>query len=125
MRQRYIAWGIAAVAVVAIVSSAWIPAVAQGQPSAKLSASAGWTLERHEEIVRTIRSQMGVPKNWTPPRTSWGQPDLQGSWTSDSVHGVPRERPEQFAGRTFLTDAEYAERVKREAQTRENAFNAS
>jgi len=80
MRQRYIACGIAAVAVVAILSASWVPAVAQGQSAAaRPSASAGWTLERHQDIVRTIRSQIGVPKNWTPPRTSWGQPDLQGS----------------------------------------------
>ena len=32
---------------------------------------------------------------------------------------------EQFAGRAFLTDAVYAERVKREAQTRSSAENAS
>jgi hypothetical protein len=82
-------------------------------------------MERHQELVRTIRAQMGVAKSWTPPRTSWSQPDIQGSWTSDSVHGVPRERPEQFSGRAFLTDAEYAERVAREEKTRQSALAAS
>jgi hypothetical protein len=95
-------------------------------PLASQSAtSSGWTLDRHVDIVRTIRAQIGVAKEWKAPRTPWGQPDLQGSWTSDSVHGVPRERPEQFAGRTFLTDQEYAERVAREEKTRQAALNAS
>ena len=38
-------------------------------------------------------------KAWTQGRTPWGDPDLQGVWTSDSENGVPFERPEQFAGK--------------------------
>src|SRR5688500_13078740 len=111
---------------IAIGSSMWVPVSAQG-PSATVGTSGaeGWTLARHQELVRTIRSQIGVAENWTPPRTPWGEPDLQGSWTSDSVHGVPRERPEHFGTRAFLNDAEYAERVGREEKTRQSAFNAS
>ena len=37
----------------------------------------------------------------------------------------PESDPKQFAGRTFLTDAEYADRVAREEKTRQNALNAS
>lgn len=51
-------------------------------------------------------------KNWTPPRTSWGDPDLQGVWTSDDFYGVPFERPAQYGNRKFLTDEEYAARAK-------------
>ena len=54
-----------------------------------------------------------------------GDPDLQGAWTSDSARGIPRERPEQFAGRAELTDQEYADRVARDEQTINNALNAS
>ncbi len=49
------------------------------------------------------------------PRTPWGEPDLQGTWTSQAEVGVPFERPEQFAGRERLTDEEFAQR---EAQAR-------
>src|ERR1700722_13258565 len=62
---------------------------------------------------------------WTPTKTPWGHPDLQGTWTSDSARGIPRERPEQFAGRTELTDAEYAERLARDEQTIKSALAAS
>jgi hypothetical protein len=51
-------------------------------------------------------------KNWTPPKTSWGDPDLQGVWTGDDFYGVPFERPEKYGNRKFLTDEEYAERAK-------------
>ena len=126
MRKRVVPGVTAVAAVLAVVLLASVRVATQGSAAAaKSPAATGWTLERHQDLVRTIRSQIGVPRAWTPPRTSWGQPDLQGSWTSDSVHGVPRERPEQFAGRAFLTDAEYAERAKREEQTRQAAFNAS
>lgn len=40
------------------------------------------------------------------PRTPWGDPDLQGLWTSET--STPFERPERFAGKPFLTAAEVA-----------------
>jgi len=45
-------------------------------------------------------------------RTSWGDPDLQGQWTSEGEYGVPFERPQQFGTRQFLTDSEYAARLE-------------
>ena len=44
-------------------------------------------------------------------RTPWGDPDLQGEWTSEGEYGVPLERPAQFGTRRFLTDEEYAQRI--------------
>ena len=44
-------------------------------------------------------------------RTQWGDPDLQGTYTTDNSIGVPLERPEQFGTRVTLTDEEYAARV--------------
>src|SRR5262245_29627831 len=38
-------------------------------------------------------------KKWTPPRTPWGDPDLQGSFSNLSEDGTPLERPAQFEGR--------------------------
>jgi hypothetical protein len=48
----------------------------------------------------------------TQPKTAWGDPDLQGVWTSDDFYGVPFERPAQYGDRKFLTDEEYAARAK-------------
>jgi len=50
--------------------------------------------------------------NWTPRKTAWGDPDLQGVWTSDDSFGVPFERPRKYGNRKLLTDEEYAEREK-------------
>lgn len=54
------------------------------------------------------------PARWTQPRTPWGDPDLQGTWTND-VTSTPMERPKELAGREFLTEAEIAEKAKRDA----------
>ncbi|MGH9147698.1 MAG: hypothetical protein ACRD1Q_13385 [Vicinamibacterales bacterium] len=55
---------------------------------------------------------------WTPPRTPWGDPDLQGIWPSSDMLGTPLERSADFGRRAVLTDEEFA---AREAQSRRQA----
>ena len=50
--------------------------------------------------------------DWTPPKTAWGDPDLQGTWNSDDSIGVPFERPIRYGKRKLLTDEEFAAREK-------------
>jgi len=50
-------------------------------------------------------------RGWTE-RTPWGDPELQGEWTSEGEYGVPLERPAQYGTRQFLTDEEYAKRLE-------------
>src|SRR5437773_860721 len=38
-------------------------------------------------------------KNYVPPKTPWGDPDLQGTFTNKDENGIPMERPTQFEGR--------------------------
>jgi hypothetical protein len=54
--------------------------------------------------------QANRDNTWTG-RTSWGDPDFQGEWTSEGEYGVPFERPAQYGTRRFLTDAEYRKRM--------------
>jgi hypothetical protein len=46
-------------------------------------------------------------KTQTPPKTPWGEPDLQGIWSRDV--DIPLERPAKYANQEFFTDAERAE----------------
>ena len=39
------------------------------------------------------------PTSWTPPRTPWGDPDLQGNYTNKYEQGTPFERPAEYEGR--------------------------
>jgi hypothetical protein len=41
------------------------------------------------------------------PRTAWGHPDLQGTWTNATL--TPLQRPTELAGKEFYTPAELAE----------------
>jgi hypothetical protein len=56
-------------------------------------------------------AQTNRSATWTA-RTPWGDPELQGEWTSEGEYGVPFERPQQFGTRAFLTDEEYAKRIE-------------
>jgi hypothetical protein len=47
------------------------------------------------------------------PRTPWGDPDLQGDWTSQSELGVSFERPAEFGTRQELSDEEFAKAADR------------
>ena len=38
-------------------------------------------------------------KSYQPPRTAWGDPDLQGNYTNKNEQSTPLERPDDFAGR--------------------------
>ena len=60
-----------------------------------------------------------VDPGWKAPRTSWGHPDLEGTWTTDDMRGVPMSRPAQYGPRVHLTDAEFAARAKQRATARE------
>jgi hypothetical protein len=58
--------------------------------------------------------------DWKAPRTPWGEPDLQGIWTSQAELGVPFERPGNFGTLQTLTDQEF---VQREAQAQDQLKN--
>ena len=53
---------------------------------------------------------------WTTPLTPWGDPDLQGVWTTDWERSVPVERPAGFGQRADLSAAEIAARADDEAR---------
>ena len=59
---------------------------------------------------------------WTAPRTSDGQPDLQGVWLSNNA--TPLQRPPALADRAFLTDEEVARLRDRAHRIFENGRSA-
>jgi hypothetical protein len=54
----------------------------------------------------------GAPTPYVTPKTPWGEPDLQGVWSSDDTSGIPRERPAEVGMRLYQTDEEFAARKK-------------
>jgi hypothetical protein len=55
----------------------------------------------------TSRQEPTVAGKTGPPKTLWGEPDLQGIWSRDV--DIPLERPAKYANQELFTDAERAE----------------
>ena len=73
-----------------------IPSAAESPPAA--SAKSGTT---------------AAVKAWTPPKTSWGDPDLQGMWPGTDLLGTPLQRDPKLGTRALLNDDEYAQKEAR------------
>ena len=67
----------------------------------------------HHHVARLIRPAVtaaalallaSAPASAQSFKTPWGDPDLQGTWTNQTL--TPLERPAEFAGKPVLTEAE-------------------
>ena len=78
-------------------------------------------------LVSFAAVSVTAQKSFTPPKTPWGDPDLQGTWTSDDYIGVPLQRNPQFGTRLLATDEEIAQseaRLKNQARNDRQEFAA-
>jgi hypothetical protein len=98
-------------AATAIAIAAVLPLAGQGQTSG--TAASG------PPLVITAYNGAPAPANWTTPKTPWGEPDLQGVWSSDDAT-FPVSRPQNQAD-LYLSDEQYAARVK---QIQQGVVNA-
>src|SRR5688572_3482595 len=107
MRQMYPALVLLSVAVMA----GGADLVAQAKPSALRAVPAETTAARAKD------------PSWSAPRTPWGHPDLEGTWTSDDMRGIPTARPAAQASRESLTPQEFARRAGGDEASRDRAVN--
>jgi len=49
--------------------------------------------------------------DWQGPRMSWGDPSLEGTYTSRDMSGISMTRPERFGTRATMNAEEFAERL--------------
>src|SRR5947207_15642695 len=80
--SRYFVVSMTAPVIVVTALSAAAPSSAQTKPD---TGGATTTLAR--------------PKTYKTPRTPWGDPDLQGTFSNAFENSTPLERPQQFEGR--------------------------
>jgi len=52
-------------------------------------------------------------QRWMSPKTPWGEPDVQGYWTSTDILGTPVERPVELGEKAAYTDEELKRRPDR------------
>jgi hypothetical protein len=99
------------------------PVVAAGQASVPTAPSGTRTFD--ETAVNTdaaikaaadAAKAAAALKNWTPPRTPWGDPDIQGYFFNHSSY-TPLERPKELAGKAFYTEEEALAAFKKAVET--------
>ncbi|HVZ21660.1 MAG TPA: VOC family protein [Vicinamibacterales bacterium] len=79
---------------------------------------------RPNDLPEHLRPTAKVEKNYVPPRTAWGDPQIAGAYTNSDESGIPFERPAEFAGRRLqdISRQELADIIKkRQEQTVERA----
>jgi hypothetical protein len=66
-------------------------------------------------IIGTLSAVLSAGSPYAPPRTPWGDPDLQGNYTNKYEYGTPFERPREFEGRRVedVSARELADAVKK------------
>jgi hypothetical protein len=66
-------------------------------------------------LAGLVHAQSGRASSaWTPPKTPWGHPDIEGTYTNKDEANTPLERPDQFQGRsaTEFTSSDLAALAK-------------
>jgi hypothetical protein len=76
---------------------------------------------KQPSATETKTDQKKADQKWTPPKTSWGEPDLQGLWPLNHLIAVPLERPRQYGTKANLTDDEVV-RAKAALEARNKRF---
>lgn len=64
--------------------------------------------------AQTVAAAAGSATPYVPPRTPWGEPDLQGTFSNRTI--TPFERPANVNGREFFTPEEVAALEKQAAE---------
>ena len=93
MSPRWFGAGAGLATVAAIVLLGHAPLSGQSRPSTPTASAA---------------------REWTPPRTPDGKPDLQGIWSNATL--TPLERPKGLGAKEFYTEQEFVEMMKRVRQ---------
>jgi hypothetical protein len=103
--------------IAASVIACCLPALIAAQPPAAPE------VELTEVRRVPAEQQAAAYKNprWTAPRTSWGDPSLQGTWSTDDMRGIPRDRPADLATQEVLTEAQFLERARTQQAGRTRA----
>jgi len=101
MIKRILALGVVSIAITLAQTPSLKPPTAKQPPVAKGAAKA----------------------RYIPPKTPWGEPDLQGIWPLNHLIGVPMERNRQYGDRLNMTDEEFA-KAQKAVQARDTRFQS-
>ena len=104
MRNRILAaWGAVTLLMVIVL---WPSGPAAAQVSSGTTTFKATAIDPDVaiKVAAEAAKTAAATANWTPPRTGWGDPDLQGYYLSLSY--TPLERPAELRGKPFYTEEE-------------------
>jgi hypothetical protein len=61
--------------------------------------------------------------SWKAPKTSWGHPSLEGTWSTDDVRGIPFDRPAALGTQESLSEPQFLERARMQQRGHDLATN--
>ncbi|HEX5049643.1 MAG TPA: hypothetical protein VFX89_21195 [Gammaproteobacteria bacterium] len=97
-------------------------AVAQrgGPAAAPLSAD---QLPPERRVPAEQSTALAKNPRWKAPRTSWGHPSLEGTFSTDDMRGIPRDRPQNLGNNEFLSQEQFLARATEQYTGRNRARN--
>jgi hypothetical protein len=87
---------------------------ANGVGAQGIGAGPGATPSKERSVPAESTMAAAKDPKWKAPRTSWGDPSLEGQWSVDDMRGIPRDRPENQATRESLTPEEFFQRASQQ-----------
>jgi hypothetical protein len=103
MRTRILV--MSGVVALAMIAALWMPILLAQAPSGTRSFDPTTTDTNAAIKAATEATKAAAAlKNWTPPRTPWGDPDLRGYWLLATY--TPLERPAALENKPFYTEEE-------------------
>jgi hypothetical protein len=88
-----------------------VPGLLAGLTVIPLSGAQDAAGESREPVPAEQTAAAYADPDWRMPRFSWGDPNLEGTFTSRDMSGIPMVRPEQYGLRRHLTVEEFRQRV--------------
>ena len=75
--------------------------------------------------VMTPEGGVPVVGSYNPPKTPWGEPNLQGTYNANDLQGIPMQRAQSVGTRYRLNDEEFKARVSQRDQNvaNDNSFD--
>src|SRR5262245_24231820 len=86
------------------------------------------TASLHAQTKAPAAKGAPAAKVWTAPKTPWGDPNLQGTWTSDDCINTPMQRAANLGDKLYYTEEELAQReatIARQAENDKQQFVAA
>jgi hypothetical protein len=82
-----------------------------GQPARAPTAEEIAQLPAERRTPAESQTALAKNPNWKAPRTSWGDPAIAGTYSTDDMRGIPRDRPQALGTQESLPQEQFLARA--------------